>query len=268
VTDPDELRRALDACAARRPGARDEGPVAWLERLCGAVATLLGADGAAGVAAAGGPAGRRVAVPTGPVAARLVEIEELVGDGPGTRAARGSGQSVTVRLGDAGRPSGLPEIESAVVGSGLPAVEVRAWPVRTAGRCVGALVLHTVLPAPGVPTPRWPGDDAPQPRGVALVAEADGQVLADALAPALLAVASGTEGAGGASSPGGPPHAGDAGDRLDRAVGMVVAQTGLPPEDARALLRASAWADGQRLDDAATAVLERRTRLADGDARA
>lgn len=255
MTDPEHLRRALAATAAAAGRARDapeQGTVAALERLCGAVATLLGADGAAAVGAGPAAAERRVGVATDPVAARLVEIEELVGDGPGTRAARGAGQSVTVRLGDAHRPSGVPALDAAAAGACLPAVVVRAWATRAAGRCVGALVLHSALPPAAVPAPRLPGPQEPEPRGVLLVPEADGQVLADALAPALYALAR---------------DEGGAGDRVDRAVGMVVAQTGLPPADARTLLRARAWADGLRLDDAASAVLERRTRLADGDRR-
>jgi hypothetical protein len=40
---------------------------------------------------------------------------------------------------------------------------------------------------------------------------------------------------------------------------MVVAQTGRPPHDAHALLRARAWAEGVRLADVAADVLDRRT---------
>jgi len=246
VTDPEDLRRALAAASADPcPGASGEEPATALVRLCRAVASLLGADGAAAVGS-GTPEGG-VAAATGPVGALLTELEELVGDGPGTRALAAP-QSLTVRLGDAARPSGIPALDVAAAEVGLPAVVVRAWPIRSSARCVGALVVHTVLPPSPVPTPRR--SEEPVPQGVAAVVEEDGQVLADALAPAVRAVAPDPDGAA---------------DRLDRAVGMVVAQTGLPPEDARALLRARAWADGQRLADAAAAVLERRTRLADGD---
>ncbi|WP_282944192.1 ANTAR domain-containing protein [Cellulomonas endometrii] len=81
----------------------------------------------------------------------------------------------------------------------------------------------------------------PAQRGTDLVA--DGQVLADALAPVLLGVA-----ALGAS------------DRADLhlAIGMVVGQTGLPPEDAHALLRGRAWSQDQRLADVVRQVLDRR----------
>lgn len=245
MTDPEDLRRALVAAAAAGAGGTPEppadGPAAALRRMSRAVARLLHADGAVVT----GTPDDGVAVATDPLAARLAELEEVVGDGPAVRAP-GAGQSVTVLLG-APWPSGVPALDAAAAEAGLPAVTVRAWPVRSRGRAVGVLLLHTTLPPAPVPTPRWPGGGDAEPHGVALVPEADGQLLADALAPALLALLCDERDR--------PAH-------VDRAVGMVVAQTGLPPEDARALLRARAWADGQRLTDTAAAVLDRRTRLA------
>jgi hypothetical protein len=111
------------------------------------------------------------------------------------------------------------------------AVEVRAWPVRAGGVPVAVLTLYSRgefrRPLPG----------------------AEGQVLADALS-----------GAVGGTGPSTAVLTAEAGRRarVHRAVGMVVAQTGLPPHDALALLRARAFTASTTLDVVAAEVLDRR----------
>lgn len=58
-------------------------------------------------------------------------------------------------------------------------------------------------------------------------------------------------------------------DRINQATGMVVAQLGVPPHDALALLRAHAFAHAAGLDDVSRAVVDRRLdfRTTDADPR-
>lgn len=230
MTDRLHLLQAL----ARTVATPSATPVA--ERLCRAAVELLGARGAALTCAPTQPT-RYAACVTDDVAARLDEIEEMVGDGPAARAVR-DGRSVGTVLGADplaalaahAAPPAAPDdrlpvfavLAAEVVAEDGP-VAVRSWPVRSRGAAVAALTVHGI----------------PGSRGTEAVA--DGQVLADALAPALV-------------NPGG-----DLGrrTRVQRAVGMVVAQTGLDPADAAAMLRARAWSEGVRVGDLAGAVLAR-----------
>jgi hypothetical protein len=231
VTDRHDLLLALARAVARqRAGAGPEG-------LCRAAVALLGADGGSVTCAPAEPAGATVCA-TDEVAARLADLEEVVGDGPAVRAFR-EGRPVTAVLGaDTPVPASLAAfgaVAAGIPGDGRPLV-VRAWPVRAARGPVAVLAVHGAAGSPdGAAGPE--GRDGPGGPGTD-----PGQVLADALAPALL----------GAPEPSGEGP-------VQRAVGMVVAQTGRPPHDAHALLRARAWAEGVRLADVAADVLDRRT---------
>ncbi|RMI03534.1 hypothetical protein, partial [Cellulomonas triticagri] len=208
MTDRTLLLRALARVVAAAPAA----PVT--ERLCRGTVGLLGAGGAVLTCAPAGPS-RFAAFATDDVAARLDEIEELVGDGPGLRAFR-SGRSVGTVLGDPDDAAEDLPVFAVLAGEVADgAVAVRSWPVRSGGSAVAVLTVHG-LPLGG---PQDEGRGRPSGPGETVQ---DGQVLADALAPVVV-------GAGGL----------DLLDRrVHRAVGMVVAQTGLAPEDATALLRA------------------------------
>ncbi|WP_217617165.1 hypothetical protein [Cellulomonas sp. GbtcB1] len=237
------LRSLAEAVARSGPGAGSGLCPPAVERLCRAAADLLGASGAALTCAPAGAA-RYTACATDDVAARLAEIEDLVGDGPAVRAARhGRTVGTVLGAGAAGRPADLPPdvpevppvfavLAADVVDPGTT-VAVRAWPVRVDGRAVAALTVHG--PADGGPADVL----------------ADGQVLADALGPSLVGPAV-------ASAP--------ARARRHRAVGMLVAQTGLAPDDAAALLQARAWAEDVPVADLEDAVLGRRATFAGGDA--
>lgn len=243
MTDRLSLLRSLAEAAARSGPGPDSGlcpPAA--ERLCRAAADVLGASGAALTCAPGGPT-RYTACATDDVAARLAEVEDLVGDGPAARAVRHDRTVGTVLgAGAPGRPADLPpdvpEVPPvfAVLAADAvapAAVAVRSWPVRVDGRAVAALTVHGPV---GCATSE---------------ALADGQVLADALGPSLVGPAV-------ASAP--------ARARRHRAVGMLVAQTGLAPDDATALLQARAWAEDVAVADLEDAVLGRRATFAGDDA--
>lgn len=233
MTDRHDLLLALARAVARqRAGAGPEG-------LCRAAVALLGAEGGSVTCAPAEPA-RATVCATDDVAARLADLEEVVGDGPAVRAFR-EGRPVTAVLGaDAPVPASLAAFGAAaadIPGHGRPLV-VRAWPVRAARGPVAVLAVHG---AAGGPDGAAGTDGRDEPAGPG-TGDDPGQVLADALAPALI---------GAAEPPGDGP--------VQRAVGMVVAQTGRPPHDAHALLRARAWAEGVRLADVAADVLDRRT---------
>ncbi|WP_203667041.1 hypothetical protein [Cellulomonas pakistanensis] len=243
MTDPLHLLRALAEAVARSgPVTGPAGRPPAAERVCRAVADLLGADGAALTCAPADPT-RYTACATDEVAARLAEVEDLVGDGPAVRAVR-HGRSVGTVLGpgapgrSADLPPDVPEVPpvfAVLAGEVLDpgaTVAVRSWPVRDGGQVIAALTVHGPV---GCATPE---------------AQADGQVLADALAPAVVGPAvSGVRARG----------------RRHRAVGMLVAQTGLAPEDAAALLRARAWAEDVAVADLEDAVLARRATFSGGD---
>jgi hypothetical protein len=253
VTERVHLLRAL----ARVVAVQGAAPVA--ERMCRAAVELLDAGGAALTCAPTEPTRYR-ACATDELASLLDQAEEVVGDGPGVRAFRerrsvgtllGAGPAPGATSGAAsdaasGGPSGPGSGPATERGCEAPVerlavfellagdlapvgLHVRAWPVRGASGPLAVLTVH------GVPTQR----------GTELVA--DGQVLADALAPALRAVSA---------------QAARCRADLDRAVGMVVAQTGSAPGDAHALIRGRAWSEGMTLAGVVQGVLERRVRFA------
>lgn len=245
MTDRNHLLRALAQAVARRDrttSADADVPVA--ERLTRAAVDLLGAQGAT-LTCAPTEVGRYTACATDDVASHLAEIEEMVGDGPGLRAFR-EGRPVGAILGVVPRPTGPDHVPGqrrepgaehddlpvfAVLAGEVTAdsgpVAMRSWPVRSAARPVAVLTVYG-LPQDGVDV------------------DADGQVLADALAPVLV----------GQPEPG--SDRGAERSRVHRAVGMVVAQTGIAPADAHAMLSARAWSEGIRVSELAGAVLERR----------
>ncbi len=226
VTDALHLVSAL----ARRVWRPETGE-ALLVRMCRAVVDLLGADGGA-LTCAPTEACRFTACATDEVALRLGDLEEAAGDGPGLRAYREQ-RSVGTRVGRQDDPHAFPLFSSVAAELAGPLL-VRSWPVRRGGVPVAVLTLYA----------REPGPEA------APGAVEDGQVLADALGSALVPAPF----SGSAPACRAPVH---------RAVGMVVAQTGLPPQDALALLRARAFTDATTVAEVADDVLARRLTFAE-----
>lgn len=199
-------------------------------RLCRACVEILGARGGAITLAPSG-VDRWTVCATDAVAARLESVEEVLGDGPGHEAAR-TGAAVVLRVAD-GAALGLGEF------------------VHQARELAGAATLYSL---PMLPSPHTIGVvTVYQDDGVGLDLEADErQFLADAIGAALLRDTETIEGADSASW---LERA-----RVHQATGMVVAQLGISPADALALLRAHAFADGTTLDTLASAVVEHRDR--------
>lgn len=237
VIDPLQLVSAL----ARRVGrAAPTEPL--IARMCRAVVDLLDVDGGS-VTCAATEDGRSTVCVTDAVARQIGQIEEVTGEGPTIEAFRrrcSVGVLVGLRAGrlpaaptaqDAEHPMFAAALGDAAQVQTRGAVEVRAWPVRAGGVPVAVLTLYS----------------RGQFRRPLPVAE--GQVLADALS-----------GAVGGTGSGAAVLAAEAERRarVHRAVGMVVAQTGLPPRDALALLRARAFAGTTTLDVVAGEVLDRR----------
>ena len=194
-------------------------------RLCRAAVELLGASGGSMTLASADPE-RLTVFSTDPVAARLEDLQDVLGEGPGFDAYR-TRQAVSLTLGAKDAPFRMFS-DMAVRAAGE--VTIHALPMRSAAQAVGVLTVYTEA---GAELMR-PLDDA--------------QFLADAVGAALLE----------------DPTTHASGDawldraRVHQATGMIVAQLGIGVDDALALLRAHAFAQETTMDDIATTVVDRR----------
>jgi hypothetical protein len=199
-------------------------------RLCQACAEVLDADGGAITLSYTDPS-RVTLCATDEVAARLEDLQDVLGQGPGPDAYN-SGETVVAELaGDdlAGPWLMLADAARAALGF---AATVYAVPIRPEADLLGVLTLYQA-----------------SPRGLALDLGSV-EFLAAALGAALLRDPnSQTE-----LSPG--PWATRA--QIHQATGVVVAQLGIAPDDALALLRAHAYAHDATLDAIAAEVMARR----------
>ena len=207
-----------------REGSSQPLPV----RLCQASTTILGADGAALTLSYTEPT-RLTVCATDDVAAHLEDLQDVLGEGPGPDAYR-TGRMVRTSLGeDASR--WWPNF-AAAAHSAVGPVTISALPIRPGMDVLGVLTLYQL---PARPLERDP---------------AVAQFLADAVGAALL------RDGGLKTDVGDGPWSARA--HVDQATGMVVAQLGVSPEDAVALLRAHAYADGASMGEIAMEVIERR----------
>lgn len=197
-------------------------------RLCASAVTILGANGVSVTLAYTGR--ERVTVcSTDDVAARLEDLQEVLGQGPGPRAYS-TGRQLLVDLG-AEIDDRWPQL-GAAVRDGLGPLRVCAIPIRPHQKLLGVLTAH------------WETGREP-----ALDAESS-QFLADTLGAALLR----------------DPHAADTDmsgpwaerAEIHQATGMVVAQLRVGVDDALALLRAHAFAAESTLAQIANDVVRRR----------
>ena len=202
-------------------------------RLCRAYLRILGGDGASLTLSNTRPE-RMTLCSTDDAAARLEDLEEVLGDGPSNQAYR-SGTIVTLDLrARASAWSTFTAAARAAVGE----LTVHAVPIRPGGNVLGVLTTHH--PAPPVP-------DATAAR-----------FLADAIGTALL------------QNPEGYLDDLDSRTWFDRAAihqatGMVLTQLGVTATDAVALLRAHAFAHNTSLTEVSQLVVDRRLRFADPD---
>ncbi len=209
--------------------ARQTASDPMAHRLCRSATSLLGADGAAITLAYTG-AHRVTLCVTDERAARLEDLQDLLGEGPGPTAYR-TGRRVHVLVGDGDHR--WPRFDASAH-QALGSINVHAIPIRPDHATLGVFTCHL------------------QPGQKLLLSMGTAQFLADAVGVALLRdplaqSVGGQDGDGPWSSR----------SRIHQATGMVVAQLGIQPGDALALLRAHAFAQDATLDEIATSVTDR-----------
>lgn len=200
------------------------------DRLCRACHELLEVDGVA--LTLGYTRDSRVTLcTTDDVSARLEDLQEVLAEGPGHDAST-SGQLVSGPLPSPGREP-WPLLSEAVHAQ-LSPLHVLALPLSFGADPMGVLTLHR--------------------RGPFTAEEKEGaQFLADAIGAAILRDADARS-----ESPSEPWLSRST---VHMATGMVVAQLGVTPEDALALVRAYAFAREVSINDIAEQIVERRLRL-------
>jgi hypothetical protein len=197
-------------------------------RLCLASNAILGADGAA-VTLCYTEATRLTVCATDEIAARLEDLQDVLGEGPGPDAYT-TGRMVRSAL-DQRASRRWPSFSAAALTEFGPAA-ISAIPIQPGIDVLGVLTLYQL---PARPLAKEP-----------TVA----QFVADTLGAALL------RDGGLEHDVGNGPWSAQA--QVHQAAGMVIAQLGVGPEDALALLRAHAYADSTSMAVIARAVVERR----------
>lgn len=208
-------------------------------RLCRACVDILGADGGAITLASTRPERLTVSTSNG-TSARIEDLQDVLGEGPGQDAFR-EGRPVVTRVdGDSGGPFPMfTELAGDIAGP----LTVWAIPMHPGGPTIGVVTLYRA------------SGDLEQSLD-------DAQFLADAVGAALLDEHS-TNGDA-------PFAAWSDRARVHQATGMIVAQLAISPDDALALLRAHAFAESTTLDAIAREVVDLRltfTHTARGDSR-
>lgn len=217
----------LAQLALKVAGTPAEEPL--VRRLCQACVDILDVHGVA--LTIGYTTEDRVTVcTTDPTAARLEDLQEVLGEGPGPDASK-EGHRVSGRLPSA---EGRWPLLSEPVGSQLGTVEVLALPLSVGADPMGVLTAYRDRPF------------SAEEQDVA-------QFVADAIGAAIDRDQDGTT-----DSPSEPWLARS---RVHMATGMVVAQLNVAPRDALALIRAYAFAHDTSLSQVAEAIVTRQIRL-------
>jgi hypothetical protein len=222
MADMSEVLSELARAIARDP----EQPLP--KRLCRATVDILDMGG--GSIVLGRHPQRMLMCATDDAAFRLDEVHEVLGEGPAADAYD-SGHPVTAVL-RRDATSRWPMFGDAAVEIFGAAVTLYALPMRAGRNVLGMLTLYQ-------------RGDGPVVADLSVA-----QILADAAGAALL-------------------HESESQDlrtwgpwaeraRIDQATGVVIAQLGIPPEDAHALLRAHAYAHDTTIAAIAADVIERR----------
>jgi hypothetical protein len=199
-------------------------------RLARGYLTLLGGDGAA-ITLSYTHADRVTLTATDDVAARLEDLQDVLGEGPGPAAYR-TGEITVADL--SGDPDQWPLFTDAAREiSGV----LYAVPMRPGGVVLGVLSVH-------------------YPSASDLPNAEQAQFLADAIGAALLKDSPTTEGDWRHST-------WASRSEVHQATGMVVAQLRISPDDALALLRAHAFSHNQTLPEIAEQILGRHLRFSD-----
>ena len=196
-------------------------------RLCHACVEILGADGGAITLASTRPERLTVTSSNG-TSARIEDLQDVLGEGPGQDAFR-EGRAVVTRVdGDRGGPFPM---FTQLAGDIAGPLTVWAIPMHPGGTTIGVVTLY-------------------RSEGTLEHSLDDAQFLVDAIGAALLDDRS--------ISAGGPFAAWADRARVHQATGMIVAELAISPDDALAILRAHAYAESTTMDMISTAVVERR----------
>jgi hypothetical protein len=229
VTEAEPLLVQLARAIASTPPAH-----ALSERLCLASRDLAGADAASLTVSSSGSE-KVTLFATDPTAARLEDLQEVLGEGPGHTAAQSG------------------ELELCAVADGA----ATAWPRFSAG------ALALVGPATLYAVPMRPNDTVFGVLTLYQLAHPASPLSLDGATLVRLAAATGAAvvrdpDAASEDTTGGPWHSRS---RIHQATGMVVVQLELTPEDALAVLKAHAYAGDTSLADVADRVLDRSLRF-------
>ena len=204
-------------------------------RLCRACVEVLGADGGA-VTLASTTSERLTLSTSNGVSAQIENLQDVLGEGPGQDAYR-EGRTVVTDV-DGLHESTFPMF-SEMAGDLTGKLTVWAIPMHPGGTTIGVITVY-------------------RRTGQLAYSLDDAQFLADSVGAALL---------DDPSAHGMAQFAGwDDRARVHQATGMVVAQLGMSPEDALALLRAHAFAESTTLDVIGAAVIQRRLTFTHTDA--
>jgi len=197
-------------------------------RLSRAAATILGADGAA-ITLCNTETTRLAVCATDEIAAKLEDLQDILREGPSTDAYK-TGRMVRAALGE--RAMRRWPAFAAAAQAELGPVAISAIPIQPGIDVLGVLTLYQL-----------PARPLEKESKVA-------QFVADTLGAALL------RDGGLYEDLGNGPWLTQA--EVHQAAGMVIAQLGVGPDDALALLRAHAYADGTSMATISRAVVERR----------
>jgi hypothetical protein len=205
-------------------------------RLCEAGRLMLGAEGAA-LTLMTGSQSMVVAASTDAVAARLEDLQDVVGEGPSRSAFDAGVVQVADFAAGAGADAGWPVLHEQVRRLGFTGVLVSV-PLRPHDATIGTLTTH----APAAPA-----------AGDLQLATLLGVALGTAL------VQDPTVGSRDDDMVAGWAER----SQVHQATGMIIFQTGVRPEDALALLRGQAFANNVSMLDVAQSIIDRRTSFRD-----
>jgi len=220
------MEKAQVLARLTRAVAYDERTRSLPHRLCAAGVALLGGDGGALTLAYTEPQ-RLTLCSTTDEAARLEDLQEVLGEGPGADASR-RGSRVTALV--SGGCSSLWPVFAEAAFEAVGEVAVHAFPMSSGMSVIGVFTLYQLPPR--------------------MLSESDdiASFVANSIGAAILSdPASDTpEGLGSWASRA----------LVHQATGMVMAQLGVNSDDALAVLRAHAYADNVSLTEMAGSVSE------------
>jgi hypothetical protein len=207
-------------------GSEPDGPLPL--RMCRACVSLLGVDGGSITLAYDAP--QRVTLcSTDRIAEQMEDLHEVIGEGPSLWAYE-HGTAVSTAV-DGAADERWPQFAESVKRE-IGRISIYAIPIIPQSEVVGVSTFYR------------------RHQSSLLIDDETCRLLINAVGVALLADPDLTDdGSSGSWA---------SRDKVSQATGMVMAQLGLRPEDALALLRAHAYADNTSLNEVSQAVIERR----------